>query len=236
MLGTGDAGGTPRIGCSCAACRTIERGPTHAWIESGSTKLMLDAGGSLPETAPDGVLLTHFHLDHCSGLVPLRWATCDPWTVYAPRDEQRAPVIFGEGGALEFRHPDAPFTIGNIAVTPIPLQHSAPTLGWLLEDDEGSLAYLVDTQGLPTASRSLLQARRIDLLILDCTYSPDTPDLNHNDFHDAMAIVDDLQPGRTLLVHVSHELDCWRFKADAELPDRVEFARDGQALAVVQGK
>jgi len=236
VLGTGDAGGTPRIGCSCAACRTTVRGPTHAWIESDGTRLMLDAGGQLPEDPPDAVLLSHFHLDHCIGLVPLRWAVGDAWAVYAPRDELRSGVLFGDAGSIDFRHPEGPFSIGNIEVTPIALTHSAPTLGWFLEDGEGSLAYLLDTRGLPEASEAFLSERRIDILLLDCSFPPGHANTNHNDFDSAMATIDAIQPRRTLLVHVGHELDCWRYKSDQSLPENVEFAQDGQALAVVEGK
>jgi len=205
-------------------------------VESNGTRVMLDAGGSLPEIPPDAVLLTHFHLDHCSGLAPLRWAVGEPWVVYAPNDDRRKEVIFGEGGALDFQHPTAEFVIGNLAVTPLPLQHSAPTFGWFLEDNEGTLAYLVDTRGLPESTESFLCAQRIDMLILDCTHPRNHADPNHNNYFTAIETIESLQPARTLLVHVGHDLDCWRFKADMQLPAGAEFARDGQALAVVQGK
>ena len=121
-------------------------------------------------------------------------------------------------------------------MTPIPLTHTAPALGWLLEDDEGTLAYLVDTKGLPDAAWDLLRDRRIDLLVLDASVPPGVECPGHNDLGEAFEIVNELEPFRTLLVHIGHELDLWRLGRDLHMPDGVEFTSDGHALAVVQGK
>jgi len=236
LQGTGDAGGTPRYGCECAACRNIRRGPTHATVQTDGMQILLDAGSAFPLEPPQAVLLTHFHIDHVQGLFPLRWGMGDPVHVFAPDDPERMKVLFGTPGLLEFHHPLEPFDLGSLTVTPIPLQHSVPTLGWLLEDNEGCLAYLVDTKGLPDASRDLLRATPIDLLVLDATSPPGVESPNHNDLDEAFEIVRDLQPHRTLLVHVSHDLDTWKLGRSIDMPDGVEFVSDGHALAVVQGK
>ena len=236
LIGTGDAGGTPRYGCKCPACRTIDRRPTQALIETDDVRLLIDAGGPFPDPPPDAVLLTHFHLDHVAGLVPLSMGVGDPLPVYAPEDQHNREFLFRTGGVLEFQTPQARFELGNLRITPIALQHSVPTLGWLLQDrDAGTLAYLTDTKGLPSASRSRLRASRIDLLVLDCTYPPTEDPYNHNDLDRALNLAAELDAGRTLLVHVGHDLDCYRLGGQVTLPNNVEFSRDGHALAVVQG-
>ena len=84
FLGTGAAGGVPLFGCTCVACERARldpvfvRRPCSALIESGNTRILLDAGltdlherfnpGEL-----DAIVLTHFHPDHVQGLFHLRW-------------------------------------------------------------------------------------------------------------------------------------------------------------------
>jgi phosphoribosyl 1,2-cyclic phosphate phosphodiesterase len=51
LLGTGDAGGTPRYGCNCAACKTLVRSPARGLVESDSGCLLIDAGADLPPGA-----------------------------------------------------------------------------------------------------------------------------------------------------------------------------------------
>ena len=105
LLGTGDAGGTPRFGCPCAACKNLVRTPARGLLESASGRLLLDAGAELPPERLDAVLLTHFHLDHLTGLLPLRFGVGDPLPVYSPSDETRRDYLFKERGVLDFRHP-----------------------------------------------------------------------------------------------------------------------------------
>ncbi|MHC4952774.1 MAG: MBL fold metallo-hydrolase [Planctomycetota bacterium] len=236
LLGTGDAGGTPRYGCTCPACRTIVRRPTQALVETDSGTLLIDTGTAFPEQRPDAVLLTHFHFDHVAGLVPLRWGIGDPLPVYAPEDERALEFLFRTRGILDFHHPTTRFPLAGLRVTPVPLQHSVPTYGWILQDNAGCVAYLTDTKGLPAASRARLRATDIDLLVLDCTHPPREDPGHHNDLDRALHLVKGLGAARTLLVHIGHELDCARLEGRVSLPENVEFTHDGHALAVVQGK
>lgn len=233
LLGTGDAGGTPRYGCDCAACKTLVRTPARGLLESESGCLLIDAGAEIPPERIDAVLLTHFHLDHVAGLLRLRYGVGESLPVYAPPDEARRDYLFQERGVLDFRHPDAPFGIAGYEITPVPLRHSAPTYGWLIRQDGACLAYLTDTKGIPEPSRELLRDAAPDLLLLDCTWPPGADPDNHNDLNLALYEVDEIAPKRTVLFHLSHELDLWRFEEQQELPVGVEFAKEGQALAVV---
>jgi len=232
LLGTGDAAGTPVHGCDCAACRTIVRTPSRAVVESGGGALLLDAGVP-PEGPFDAVLLTHFHFDHAAGLVPLRFGVGEPIPVHAPRDQARMELLFPKTGPLRFHHPEGPFEEAGCEITPVPLRHSAPTLGWLVRRGGRSLAWITDTKGLPPESRELLADAKPDLMLLDCTWPPGADPENHNDVNLALYEVDEIAPKRTILIHLGHELDLWRLEEREDLPDGVEFAKEGQALAIV---
>jgi phosphoribosyl 1,2-cyclic phosphate phosphodiesterase len=70
-------------------------------------------------------------------------------------------------------------------------------------------------------------------MLLDCTWPPGADPDNHNDLNLALYEVDEIGPKRTVLTHLSHELDLWRLEERGELPPGVEFAREGQSLAIV---
>ncbi|STQ46644.1 carbon-phosphorus lyase complex accessory protein [Ewingella americana] len=67
-------------------------------------------------------------------------------------------------------------------------------------------------------------------MVLDCSHPPrEIPDKNHNDIHQALAIHEQLKPGKTYLTHISHKLDLWL--QSNPLPENVFAARDGQTLS-----
>lgn len=233
LLGTGDAGGTPRHGCRCAACRTLVRSPARAFVEAGAHRVPIDAGAAWPDGAIDAVLLTHFHFDHVARLVPMQFGVGERIPVYAPDDPERRALLFEPESLLDFRPAEESFAIGEIQVTPLPLRHSAPTVGWHLWHRGQSLAYLADTRGLPEQTRAFLVDAPPDLLILDCTWPPDPDARNHNDLDLALHDIEEIGPRRAILTHISHELDMWRLESGDTLPDGVQWGRDDLALTLV---
>ena len=95
-----------------------------------------------------------------------------------------------------------------------------PVLGFRF----GNVAYCTDTNGIPPESRDKLQG--LDVLILDCLRRE--PHTTHFGLDEALAVATDLAPKRTLLTHVSHDLDYE--EVSAELPANVELAYDGLSL------
>lgn len=243
FLGTGGAQQIPVFGCDCLVCQrarrepAFRRRPCSAMLKFQGETTLLDAGlPSLERRFSAGeiqrFLLTHYHMDHVQGLFPLRWGCGNFIPVYGPADEQGCDDLFKHPGILAFQPPLTPFErveLGGLHITPLPLQHSKPTLGYLVQAEGYALAYLTDTVGLPPDTEAFLRNITLDLLVLDCSLPPQPQaPRNHNDLTRAQETQQRLQPGRTLLTHISHHLDLWLM--DNELPPGMELAFDNLSV------
>jgi phosphoribosyl 1,2-cyclic phosphate phosphodiesterase len=244
FLGTGDARRVPVYGCDCPACERANRDPglarraCSALVKAGGYTLMLDAGRTdLCETFPPGsfqaILLTHYHMDHVMGLFHLRWGAKHTVPVYGPSDSRGCDDLYKHPGILDFQTPMVPFAtfnLGPLKITPLPLNHSRPVLGYCIEHRGKRLAYLTDTVWLPESSLEWLCEHRPDVMVLDCSTPPKPePPRNHNDLTLALELVNIIHPGRTLLTHVGHQLDEFLMTNPA-LPNDVSVAADGMRL------
>lgn len=242
FLGTGDVRQCPVFGCNCPACELarqdnrLRRKPTSALVQLGREKWLLDGGlMDLAERFAPGelsaILLTHFHVDHVQGLFHLRWGMGDKIPVYGPDDRNGCADLLKHPGILEFLPPLPALQatdLGDMQMTPIPLNHSKPTQGYLFSHQRQHLAYLTDTIGLPETSSQLL-ANLPDLkLVIDCTHPPAAAPRNHNSLTQVLEIQAALQPDCIWLTHISHEMDCWLLQNP--LPDGMRVAQDGEAI------
>jgi phosphoribosyl 1,2-cyclic phosphate phosphodiesterase len=239
FLGTGDARQVPVFGCNCHACeaarndQTLRRRPCSALLEFKGVKLLLDGGlTDLAERFRPGelnaILLTHYHVDHVQGLFHLRWGLGEQIPVFGPEDNAGCADLLKHPGILDFRKPLQPFTaiaIGPLKITPLPLQHSKPTFGYLLEAAGRRLAYLTDTVGLPKATIAFLQAYSALELVIDCSEPPQLePPRNHNDLNLVLQTQEQLKPKAIWLTHLSHNMDGWLL--DNQLPEGLYVTRD----------
>lgn len=241
FLGTGAAGGVPLYGCDCAACQRAHadpafvRRPCSALIETASTRVLLDAG--LPDLhslfAPgslSAIVLTHYHPDHVQGLFHLRWGVGLKIPVIGPPDTEGCADLYKHPGVLAFQAADKfePFEVGDLRFTPLPLIHSKPTFGYAVEDAHGHrFAYLTDTQGLPPKTMGWLQQWGRFEVALDCSFPPRPQARGHNDWPQAVSLLQELAAQRGWLTHVGHELDAWHMATAAHLPAHIQIARDG---------
>lgn len=172
----------------------------------GEAPLLFDLGTGLRyfgRTQPhDGsfratCLLTHLHWDHTQGLpffTPLLRDGAH-LTVYAPRqDDGRsildafrsiiAPPMFPVpldhlSGTVEFFDTgDEEFTIGSAHITSRFIPHHGPTLGYRIDRQGASMAYISDHQqpydgSLTLPDGALQLADHVDLLIHDAQYTPE---------------------------------------------------------------
>lgn len=106
FLGTGGSMGIPVIGCKCPVCRSSDpknkRLRPSALLKVEGKTFLIDAGPDLRTQALthniaglDGVILTHFHNDHISGLDDLR--------VFYMWQKQPIPVLCSNDTAEELK-------------------------------------------------------------------------------------------------------------------------------------
>ncbi|MDT8405876.1 MAG: phosphonate metabolism protein PhnP [Methylococcales bacterium] len=245
FLGTGSAEGAPVYGCACSVCQRArfstvwQRGPCSAHLEVGGESILLDAGGAdlkfrFPHGSLSMILLTHFHPDHVQGLFALRWGVGEKLPVFAPDDPEGLGDLYKHPGILDFQplKPWQTLTLDTMLITPVPLVHSKPTLGYCFEGKEPDgfrLAYLTDTVGLPKETEEFLQHWQPTLMVLDASHPPQAvKPRNHNDLNLALAIHQSVAPKKTVLTHIGHQLDVWLEQQADSLPDGVAIGRDGQ--------
>ena len=237
FLGTGNCAKIPVYGCQCKACHRAHnlngysRQPSCLLIEVNEKQYMIDAGMSDFEKHIhnlNGIFVSHFHMDHVSALFHLRWGVVNDINVYCPNDDIGCADLYKNNGILNFNKIESTFetfTVDDLSITTVPLNHSKLTVGYCIEHAGKKIAYLCDTKGLPETSMQFLKQWKPDALIIDCTYPPKFERAyNHNDLDEALSIIKILNNPKTYLTHIGHELDCYLM--EHELPAGVHLAMD----------
>jgi phosphoribosyl 1,2-cyclic phosphate phosphodiesterase len=244
FLGTGNATQVPCYGCQCTACvraRNItdfRRGPCSAKIVTNEGTILLDAGQTnlaerFPPETLQAILLTHYHMDHVQGLFHLRWGKNTSIPVIGPDDSQGCDDLFKHPGILNFLPAPELFKamrFADVSITPVPLNHSKPCVGYYIDDGLHSVAYLTDTIGLPEPTIEFLNLVRLKVIIIDCSYPPKPNPKNHNSLNEALEIIERIEPKTAYLTHISHELDSFLLGENYQLPANVFVAKDNQKI------
>lgn len=247
LLGSGNAAGMPLYGCGCEVCieasveRQLQRTPCSAQLEIDGRSYLLDAGQMnltqrFPAGSLDGILLTHFHVDHVQGLFHLRWGIGEEIPVYCPEDEEGCADLYKHPGILRFHSQQAyvPFALDGVQVTPLTLNHSKPTLGYLIACQNEQIAYLTDTKGLPPKTAELLGRQKLDLMVIDCSQMPGCDRPGHNNLDDALVLHKAIRPRQSVLTHIGHDLDIWLKANPQALPDDLLAGYDEQLVYPIE--
>jgi phosphoribosyl 1,2-cyclic phosphate phosphodiesterase len=120
--------------------------------------------------------------------------------------------------------------LGDLRVTPLPLNHSKCTFGYLLERDGQRIAYLTDTKGLPPQVTDLLADHPLHCMVIDCSFVPGSDQQSHNNLDDVLVLRTYIVPRLTVLTHIGHDLDIWLRTHTNILPENVVVGSDGQRV------
>ena len=251
FLGTGTSSGVPMIGCTCPVCRSLDhrdkRLRVSVHLAVGDLSLVVDSGPDFRQqmlragiTHLDGLLFTHEHKDHTAGLDDIRAYNFRQQTdmpVFAePRVidqlKQEFAYIFAEhkypGVPRVVLHPierdDAPFDVLGLSVLPLrALHHKLPVLGFRI----GGFCYLTDANHLSAETRA--QLRDADVIVLNALRREEH--ISHFTLAQAIEVLEEAQPKRAYLTHISHQLGLHR-EVEAELPPWIRLAYDGLQVEV----
>lgn len=243
FLGTGTSSGVPQLLCDCDVCRSTDprdrRLRTSAIVRYRGKNLLIDCGPDFraqmlraSKRALDALLVTHIHYDHVGGIDDLR-AYClhRKFPVYAQADvldrlRVSLPYCFTPNPytwvpLLEPHTITAgePFTIGDIAIRPIPVMHfRLPIVGFQI----GPLAYITDCKTIADAEVERLHGT--PLLVLNALRVTDH--VSHLSLAEALALIERIQPRRAYLIHMGHDIGLHADVAPT-LPPNITLAHDG---------
>jgi pyrroloquinoline quinone biosynthesis protein B len=214
VLGTAQDGGVPQIGCYCRNCQRARQDskflrlcPSLAILDPSAKKMFimdaspdiglqydsihgrLDRAQSRKENFPDGILLTHAHIGHYTGLMFYGYEAQSAENLPAYCSQRMGDFLTSNGPwsqLVKFRNisihsiePEKPiFLTPDISVTPLLVPHRdeySDTLGFQIAGKKKKLLYIPDIQSWKAWSRDIREeVEDVDFALLDGTfYSPD---------------------------------------------------------------
>jgi len=159
-------------------------------VQAGQTCVLLDCGFSLGETVSrlarlglqadqvDGIVVTHEHGDHISGVARLaRKYDLPVWLTHGTLRTQNA--AFAELSVTEI-NPHLAFAIGDIQVQPYPVPHdAAEPVQYVFSDGTRKLGVLTDTGSATPHIETVLNG--CHALVLECNH--DSVMLANGEYH-----------------------------------------------------
>lgn len=206
VLGVAQDGGVPHIGCRQELCVRARRDCTRRqkvaslglFDEATGARFLIDATPDLPlqiESLPgrpadprrpvDGILLTHAHIGHYTGLMQLGREALGARAVPVYATPRMAAFLRGNGpwnllvsqGHIELREmePGRPLALTpRITVTPLPVPHRdelSDTVGLRVQGPARSLLYIPDIDKWEKWDRRVEdEVAGVDLALLDGTF------------------------------------------------------------------
>lgn len=227
------------------------RSSSGYWLETGRGSLLLDCSATavhrmaqegLDWAGLDAIWISHFHLDHCGGLAPFLFGT-----KYAPVTQTRTkPLrIFGANGLRRLIRAFSdsnnydllkqPFPIEIVEIEPLEkfeiladleavamsTPHTDDSHAIHIREGETTFVYTADT-GFDEALATF--ARRVDLLLMECSFVKDKPVEKHLELTEAIHLIRKAEPRAAVLTHFYPEWD------DVDFEEEVRRRRAGRKI------
>ena len=250
FMGTGTSQGIPVIGCTCHVClsdnKKDKRTRPSVYIESGDFAFCIDCGPDFrhqmlanDKTNLDFILITHEHNDHVIGLDdvrPINFKYNKEIPLYTSRRvakdlQNRFDYIFGS-----IQYPGLPriklmevqanevITWDDLNIQVFEVLHGRlPVLSFKI----ASFAYITDANFLP--EKALEHFRDCDTIVINALHHKRHH--AHFNLQQALEVIEDLNPGRAYLTHMSHQMGL-HDEVNATLPDGIQLSYDGLCIEV----
>lgn len=243
FLGTGTSQGVPVIACSCEVCLSNDphdqRMRTSIMVSENGRNLVVDTGPDFRRqmlnarvAALDAVVFTHEHKDHVAGLDDIRafnYAQKRKMDVYATDRVGEALRREFHYVFADVRYPgvpeidlhafdDEPFDAAGFHLIPIRvMHHRLPVTAFRIRD----FVYITDANYI--ADEEYEKVRGCKVLVINALRIE--THMSHFNLEQALAIINDIQPERAYLIHISHMFGK-HAEVQAKLPANVFIAYD----------
>lgn len=245
FLGTGTSQGVPLISCGCEVCESTnskdKRLRTSVLVQHENLNIVVDSGPDFRQQMLssgikhlNALIYTHSHKDHLAGLDDVRgfnFSMKAPVHVYCTEFvEQQMRNEFAYifeahkyPGIPDIKihriHKDASFDVENFIIQPIEVMHyKLPVLGFRMND----FVYITDANFISQHEKEKIKG--CHTLVLNALRKEQH--VSHFTLNEALEIIEELQPKRTYLTHISHQLGLHDV-VSTELPQNVYLAYDG---------
>ena len=204
-----------------ASSYLVETGATAIWCDAGSGGFQALASVIDP-TDVDAILISHRHPDHCVDLFAAFHAfTYRPEPVLGvPLFAHRSVIDHVLGfldadddhiihSTFEFNQveADSRWTVGDVAITAVEMDHSVPTLGFEFECEGRRMFYTADTGANGTW---VDRVGGVDLLVSEASFQGDAGDAGyrqHLTAAQAGQIASRVEATKLILTHIPPHLD-----------------------------
>ena len=244
FLGTGTSQGIPTIGSRHPVCLSQnlkdKRLRSSVLVQWKNYNYIIDCGPDFRQQMLknncrhiDGIMFTHEHADHTSGLDDIRpyfFRQGDIPIYGTQRVVENLNHRFGYILNSQNKYPGAPtvkvqiisknnnFIIGNQTVTPVEVMHnSLSVMGYRI----GGFSYLTDVKYIN--ADQMEKVKNSEVLVLNALRIESHP--THLNLEEALGLVEELKPKKAYFTHISHLLG-FHDEVSKKLPKNVHLAYD----------
>ncbi len=244
FLGTGTSQGIPIIGSRHPVCLSQnlkdKRLRSSVLVQWKNYNYIIDCGPDFRQQMLknncrhiDGIMFTHEHADHTSGLDDIRpyfFRQGDIPIYGTQRVVENLNHRFGYILNSQNKYPGAPtvkvqiisknnnFRIGNKIVTPVEVMHnSLSVMGYRI----GGFSYLTDVKYIN--ADQMEKVKNSEVLVLNALRIESHP--THLNLEEALGLVEELKPKKAYFTHISHLLG-FHDEVSKKLPKNVHLAYD----------
>ncbi|MDY9927954.1 MBL fold metallo-hydrolase [Methanosarcina sp.] len=220
LLGTGDAVGTPKIGCNCPTCADAREGGKSQrlrfsiLVESDQGKILIDTSPDLRQqflrqrlSGIDGVIWTHGHYDHYAGFGEF-YRVQNRVDVYGVRETLDYIDQYVSFLKPRYHHVKLydPFELIGLRFTLFKVYHPPveTPAGVIISDADTVKVVVTGDTSSNIPEKSLELMKDPDLLIADAIVPPHIHIKKHMNSEEAMALAQKLNAKEVVLTHLSH--------------------------------